>query len=75
MTLTVIQKIIFKNSLIRPAALSSEPKRILHRDASLYFNDIKRTKKWIWEGGKTPPRWSDVEPVLENQRRINEFNE
>ena len=41
----------------------------------LYFNDIKRTKKWIWEGGKTPPRWSEVEPVLENQRRINEFNE
>ena len=41
----------------------------------LYFNDIKRTKKWIWEGGKTPPKWSDVEPVLENQRRVNEFNE
>tara|TARA_Y100000589_G_scaffold330841_1_gene381845 strand:- start:2402 stop:5584 length:3183 start_codon:yes stop_codon:yes gene_type:complete len=41
----------------------------------LYFNDIKRTKKWIWEGGKIPPKWSDVEPVIENQRRVNEFNE
>ena len=41
----------------------------------LYFNDIKRTRRWIWEGGKTPPRWADVEPVIENQKRINEFNE
>ena len=41
----------------------------------LYFNDIKRTRKWIWEGGKTPPSWAEVEPVIENQKRINEFNE
>jgi multidrug efflux pump subunit AcrB len=40
----------------------------------LYFNDIKRTKRWIWEGGKTPPNWKDVEPVIENKKRISEFN-
>jgi len=41
----------------------------------LYFNDIKRTRKWIWEGGKNAPHWKDVEPVLENQKRIQEFDE
>ena len=41
----------------------------------LYFNDIKRSRKWIWEGGKTPPNWSEVEPVLKHQKRIAEFEE
>ena len=41
----------------------------------LYFNDIKRTRKWIWEGGENAPEWKDVEPVLENQKRIQEFDE
>jgi len=41
----------------------------------LYFNDIKRTRKWIWEGGENAPEWNDVEPVLENQKRIQEFDE
>ena len=41
----------------------------------LYFNDIKRTRKWIWEGGKNAPGWEVVEPVLENQKRIQEFDE
>ena len=41
----------------------------------LYFNDIKRTRKWIWEGGENAPVWEDVEPVLENQKRIQEFDE
>lgn len=41
----------------------------------LYFNDIKRTRKWIWEGGENAPNWKDVEPVLENQKRIQEFDE
>ena len=41
----------------------------------LYFNDIKRTRKWIWEGGENSPEWKDVEPVLENQKRIQEFDE
>ena len=41
----------------------------------LYFNDIQRTKKWIWEGGKTPPNWSEVEPVIKNIQRVKEFEE
>ena len=41
----------------------------------LYFNDIKRSRKWIWEGGKTPPNWSEIEPVLKHQKRIAEFEE
>ena len=41
----------------------------------LYFNDIQRTKKWIWEGGKTPPSWSEVEPVIKNIQRVKEFEE
>ncbi|MEK9620047.1 MAG: efflux RND transporter permease subunit [Flavobacteriales bacterium] len=41
----------------------------------LYFNDIKRTRKWIWEGGENAPGWEVVEPVLENQKRIQEFDE
>jgi hypothetical protein len=41
----------------------------------LYFNDIKRTRRWIWEGGEIAPTWKDVEPVLENNKRIKEFDE
>ena len=41
----------------------------------LYFNDIKRTRRWIWEGGEIAPNWKDVEPVLENNKRIKEFDE
>ena len=41
----------------------------------LYFNDIQRTKKWIWEGGKTPPNWTEVEPVIKNIERVKEFEE
>ena len=41
----------------------------------LYFNDIKRTKKWIWEGGKIAPTWDEVEPVIENLKRVKEFEE
>ncbi len=41
----------------------------------LYFNDIKRTRRWIWEGGENAPHWKEVEPVLENQKRIQEFDE
>ena len=41
----------------------------------LYFNDIKRTRRWIWEGGEIAPSWKDVEPVLENNKRIKEFDE
>ena len=41
----------------------------------LYFNDIKRTKKWIWEGGEIAPTWDEVEPVIENLKRVQEFEE
>ena len=40
----------------------------------MIYNDIKRTRKWIWEGGENAPDWKDVEPVLENQKRIQEFD-
>ena len=41
----------------------------------VYFNDMKRTRKWIWEGGKTIPSWDKVEPVIENQKRVASFHE
>ena len=41
----------------------------------LYFNDMKRARKWIWEGGKTVPSWDKVEPVIENQKRVASFHE
>ena len=36
---------------------------------------MKRTRKWIWEGGKTIPSWDKVEPVIENQKRVASFHE
>ena len=41
----------------------------------VYFNDMKRTRRWIWEGGKTIPSWDKVEPVIENQKRVESFHE
>ena len=41
----------------------------------VYFNDMKRTRRWIWEGGKTIPSWDKVEPVIENQKRVASFHE
>ena len=41
----------------------------------LYFNDMKRARKWIWVGGKTIPTWDQVEPVIENQKRLDSFDE
>ena len=41
----------------------------------VYFNDMKRTRRWIWEGGKTIPSWDKVEPVIENQKRVTSFHE
>ena len=41
----------------------------------LYFNDIKRTKKWIIDGGKIAPTWNEVEPVINNLKRVKEFEE
>ncbi len=41
----------------------------------VYFNDMKRVRRWIWEGGKTIPSWEKVEPVIENQKRVESFYE
>ena len=41
----------------------------------VYFNDMKRTRRWIWEGGRTIPSWDKVEPVIENQKRVASFHE
>ena len=42
---------------------------------SYYILMIFKEQKWIWEGGKTPPNWSDVEPVIKNIQRVKEFEE
>ena len=41
----------------------------------LYFNDIKRAKRWLWIGGKKAPTWADVEPTIKNLKRVKEFEE
>ena len=41
----------------------------------LYFNDIKRAKRWLWIGGKKAPSWADVEPTIKNLKRVKEFEE
>ena len=41
----------------------------------LYFNDIRRAKRWLWVGGKKAPSWTEVEPTIKNLNRIKEFEE
>lgn len=41
----------------------------------LYFNDIRRAKRWLWIGGKTAPSWKEVEPTIKNLNRVKEFEE
>ena len=41
----------------------------------LYFNDIRRARWWFWRGGKTAPEKLEVEPVIKNLIRTNEFSE
>lgn len=36
----------------------------------LYFNDIRRTRWWLWNGGKTPPSKMEVEPIFKLQKRL-----
>ena len=40
----------------------------------LYFNDIRRARLWLWNGGKTPPTKIEVEPFTKLQERINKIN-
>lgn len=35
----------------------------------LYFNDIRRSRWWLWRGGKTPPSRMEVEPFTKLQKR------
>ena len=41
----------------------------------LYFNDIRRARWWLWRGGEIPPGKLEVEPVIKNLIRTNEFLE
>ena len=40
----------------------------------LYFNDLKRLRVWIWNGGKKPPTKFEVEPVNITKKRFEELN-
>ena len=35
----------------------------------MYFNDLRRVRWWLWNGGKTPPKKMDVEPFTKLQMR------
>tara|TARA_B100000902_G_scaffold398473_1_gene465362 strand:+ start:4918 stop:8100 length:3183 start_codon:yes stop_codon:yes gene_type:complete len=35
----------------------------------LYFNDIRRVRWWLWNGGKNPPKRIDVEPLTKIMKR------
>jgi multidrug efflux pump subunit AcrB len=41
----------------------------------LYFNDIRRAKRWLWIGGAKAPSWTEVEPTIKNLNRVKEFDE
>ena len=35
----------------------------------LYFNDIRRTRWWLWRGGEQAPKKIDVEPITKQKER------
>ena len=35
----------------------------------LYFNDIRRARLWLWNGGNAPPAKIEVEPVTKLKQR------
>jgi hypothetical protein len=41
----------------------------------LYFNDMRRARFWLWNGGKTPPTKIEVEPVYKIHKRVLEMGE
>jgi len=41
----------------------------------LYFNDIRRTRWWLWRGGPEAPSKIEVEPITKNLKRSQEFIE
>ena len=41
----------------------------------LYFNDIRRARWWLWNGGDLPPTKMEVEPFTKLSNRINGMSE
>jgi len=41
----------------------------------MYFNDIRRVRWWIWNGGELPPTKMEVEPFTKLKNRRNEISE
>ena len=39
----------------------------------LYFNDMRRARWWLWNGGEIAPSKLEVEPVIKHINRISEF--
>ena len=35
----------------------------------MYFNDLKRARLWLWNGGVRPPSKIEVEPITKLQKR------
>ena len=41
----------------------------------LYFNDIRRARWWLWNGGELPPTKMEVEPFTKLKNRTKEISE
>jgi multidrug efflux pump subunit AcrB len=41
----------------------------------LFLNDMKRSRWWLWRGGKYPPTRIEVEPVTKHMKREKEMGE
>ena len=41
----------------------------------MYFNDLRRARWWLWNGGLIPPERMDVEPVTKHLKRERKFIE
>ena len=39
----------------------------------MYFNDMRRARWWLWNGGEIPPTKMEVEPFTKLQKRKNEI--
>jgi multidrug efflux pump subunit AcrB len=41
----------------------------------MYFNDMRRARWWLWNGGNIPPTKMEVEPFTKLNKRKNEISE
>jgi multidrug efflux pump subunit AcrB len=41
----------------------------------MYFNDIRRARWWLWNGGENPPTKMEVEPFTKLQKRQIEIED